>query len=167
MENLILLLEEYWGLTIVSGVTVGSIITLAIMAVRFYFSMRRTQKQSTSLTQDLRVLLKERELQAKKIELDSRITASIFKSLSYLVVSSKLPIEDKIALNEDFLEVKKLMEVSKELTREYASAKLEQIASQVQERGEKTVEMVKDVKEVVIEAVEGASTLLDKYTGSK
>ena len=136
MENLILLLEEYWGLAIVSGVTVGSVITLAVMAVRFYFSMRRTQNQSTSLTKNVNVLLKEREIQAKKIELDSRITASIFKSLSYLVVSSKLPIEDKIALNEDFLEVKKLMEASKELTREYASAKLEQIASQVQEREE-------------------------------
>lgn len=175
MENLILLLEEYWGLTIVGGVTVGSVLTLAIFTVKFFLSMKKTQTDNSVMLKALNLLLQERQLMVEKSEIDSRVTASIFKSLSYLVVSSKLPMEEKLALNADYVEVKRLVEQASIKTQELAQLKLNELVAQVQEKvavvGTTVKATVTDggakAAATISAAVDGATSLIDKYAGTK
>ena len=126
----------------------------------------------------------------EKSEIDSRVTASIFKSLSYLVVSSKLPMEEKLALNADYVEVKRLVEQASIKTQELAQLKLNELVAQVQEKvavagttvkaavtdsGAKATSTISSAvtdggaktASIISAAVDGATSLIDKYAGTK
>ena len=179
MEQIIALLEEYWGLTIVGGITIGGVITLAVMAVKFFISMRKTQTDNATLTQAVSVLMADRQLSVERAELDSRINASIFKTLSYLTMSSKLPLEEKTALITDYTEVKLLMDASMAKAKEQAQLKLNAMVANIQGNVAAAGVAIKDEVAKVGEqvtantatfvsgAVQGVTNLIDKYAGTK
>ena len=190
MDGIISWLQEYWGMSIVGGVTIGSVITLAIFTIKFFLSMKKTQTDNSIMLKALNLLLQERQLMVEKSEIDSRVTASIFKSLSYLVVSSKLPMEEKLALNADYVEVKQLVEQASIKTQELAQLKLNELVAQVQEKvaavgttvkaavtdsGAKATSTISSAvtdggaktASIISAAVDGATSLIDKYAGTK
>ena len=113
MEQVIQFLEEYWGVSIAGGVTVGTLLTFIVVQVKsiLQFNLVRTQStnqlsNSTQLVKDIAqkytaLELRHQELEAKDRYLE-QVNLATFKALSYIVIASKLPIEDKLSLQEEF-----------------------------------------------------------------
>jgi hypothetical protein len=78
-----------------------------------------------------------------------------FKALSYIVIASKLPIEDKLSLQEDF---NKLMAVKPAVSEGTAGVVPETTKAEV------TQEVVAQTVQTVVQA---AGDLLSKYVGAK
>ena len=162
MEQIIQFLEEYWGVSIAGGVTVGTMVTFIIVQVKAILLSRQSSGQLNSssmlvnqIAQKYNALEKQyQELQAKDRYLE-QINLATFKALSYIVIASKLPIEDKLSLQEEF---NKLMLVKPVVSEGSAGVLPEQPKVEVnQEAVAQTVETV----------VKAAGDLLSKYVGTK
>jgi thiamine phosphate synthase YjbQ (UPF0047 family) len=153
MEQIIQFLEEYWGISIASGVTVGTLITFIIVQTK---SIIINNSKNAELSQALKlfnqVTDKHRELEQRYISLEEKhqyleqVNIATFKALSFIVVASKLPSEDKIALQNEF-------------------SKLTTYAPKTVQAVEKIVEVeTKDaVAETIQAVVQTAGSLLTKY----
>lgn len=168
MEGLINFLEENWGVTIVGGVTVGSLIMFSISAIKMFLRDKIRNKEVNAVVSDVltkaesavisvtdrynKTEKENRRLRAEN-EYLQRVVTSTFKAISYLTMASKLPTEEKIVLQSEFTA---LMTPLKEQT----------VKDHVEEVVEEVVEETKqDVTEVVKEVVEKAGSILDKYIG--
>lgn len=168
MEGLINFLEENWGVTIVGGVTVGSLIMFSISAIKMFLRDKIKSREVNAVVSDVltkaesavisvtdrynKTEKENRRLRAEN-EYLQRVVASTFKAISYLTMASKLPTEEKIVLQSEFTA---LMTPLKEQI----------VKDRVEEVVEEAVEETKqDVTEVVKEVVEKAGNLLDKYIG--
>lgn len=164
MEGLINFLEENWGVTIVGGVTVGSLIMFSISAIKMFLRdkiksrevnavvsdvLTKAENAVISVTDRYNKTEKENRRLRDENEYLQRVVASTFKAISYLTMASKLPTEEKIVLQSEFTA---LMTPLKEQT----------VKDSVEEAVEETKQ---DVTEVVKEVVEKAGSLLDKYIG--
>lgn len=169
MEQIIRFLEEYWGVAIFGAGGFGTLVTFTVTQIKALIQNKlRNNKQDALITdnQTLRDELVTRDdartteynknqaeykelLQkyADDQEYFEKVIAVLFKSISYLILASKLPNEDKIDIMQQF------ESVSKQKIKEYAG-KLEPVIKE---------EIVPDVKEIVEQSVEQAKTLLDKY----
>lgn len=169
MEQIIKFLEEYWGVAIFGAGGVGTLVTFTVAQIKALIQNKlRNNKQDALITdnQELRDELVTRDdartaeynktqedykqlLQqyANNQEYFEKVISVLFKSISYLILASKLPNEDKIAIMQQF------ESVSKQKIKEYTD-KIEPIIKE---------EIVPDVKEIVEQSVEQAKTLLDKY----
>jgi integrase len=172
MEQVIEFIEQYWGVTVAGGVTLGSIISFVIVQIKYILQAKtkdveiqgliQSVKSSVNLSKDIKdETHKELEaiLQGKQIVLEENkylkdTQAVMFKAISYLVIASKLPIEEKLALQEDFVRLKE-----RNINIEQIHTK-EPVVPVVPEVVEKEEESIFDnVKEVV----EKTKSLLDKY----
>jgi uncharacterized protein YueI len=168
MEGLINFLEENWGVTIVGGITVGSLIMFSISAIKMFLRDKIRNREVNAVVSDVltkaenavisvtdrynKTEKENRRLRAEN-EYLQRVVTSTFKAISYLTMASKLPTEEKIVLQSEFTA---LMTPLKEQT----------VNDRVEEVVEEAVEETKqDVTEVVKEVVEKAGNLLDKYIG--
>lgn len=168
MEGLINFLEENWGVTIVGGVTVGSLIMFSISAIKMFLRDKIRTREVNAVVSDVltkaesavisvtdhynKTEKENRRLRAEN-EYLQRVVTSTFKAISYLTMASKLPTEEKIVLQSEFTA---LMTPLKEQI----------VKDRVEEVVEEAVEETKqDVTEVVKEVVEKAGNLLDKYIG--
>ena len=163
MEGLIKFLEENWGVTIVGGVTIGSLIMFGISAIKMFLRdkiknreinavvsnvLTRTENAVMSITDRYNKTEKENQRLHAENEYLQRVVASTFKAISYLTMASKLPTEEKIVLQSEF------------------TALLTPLKDRVEEAVVEVVEETKqDVTEVVKDVVEKAGNILDKYIG--
>ena len=129
MENIINFIEQYWGVTLFGGITLGSIITFAITQVKNFISVKslnmenkelgkqinllceQTEKKVAELNKQIEIsaekLLESEKLRAEQSQYFNKVQAATFKSISYLVMSSKLSSEDKASLLATINEVDK------------------------------------------------------------
>lgn len=159
MEGIISFLENYWGYTVVGGFTIGALVTNAVALVK---SIRRTKLRDaeykisfsdlsakfTELMLAYDAAVKENSDLRKQVEYNNRVQALTFKSLAYLTMSSKLPIEEKLALQKEYATINdNVVEVVKEV--------------------EEDIDKLKDNEEVVTEAVAQTEDILNRYIGDK
>lgn len=178
MEQIINFLEQYWGYTIVGGATFGTIITFIVTQIKSLLSSKlkdaklgeqsRTVDKLMTKCEDLCTELSVKELEKqelhKQLELEQKkalvkeqyfeqVQASTFKAIAFLIAASKLPNEDKIALQKEFNSIVKPT-----------------FETYVEEVKETVVPVVEEVKEdtvaVVEETIQKTKSLLDKYTGA-
>ena len=179
MEGLINFLEENWGVTIVGGVTVGSLIMFSISAIKMFLRDKIKSREVNAVVSDVltkaenavisvtdrynKTEKENRRLRAEN-EYLQRVVTSTFKAISYLTMASKLPTEEKIVLQSEFTA---LLTPLKEQTVKEQTVKEQTVKEQtVKDSVEEAVEETKqDVTEVVKEVVEKAGNLLDKYIG--
>ena len=166
MEQVIQFLEEYWGVSIAGGVTVGTLVTFIVVQVKAILqsNLLRTQSNtqlntSSAIVKDIAQKYSALEQRHKELEAKDRyleqVNMATFKALSYIVVASKLPIEDKLSLQEDF---NKLMAVKPAVSEGTAGVVPEAPKAEV------TQEVVAQTVETVVKA---AGDLLSKYVGAK
>ena len=163
MESILNFFEQYWGYTLFGSITVGSLVAFVIAAVKMFLSLRASKKETdeqNNTIASLMSIIKEKDIaqRAKDLELKQQaeyfqqVQAVTFKSLSYLIMASKLSTEDKLALTESF---NKLTNTTPE--------QVQEAHNQVEEKVQEKVEEAEDIKEVVVSTVETAKSLLDKY----
>jgi hypothetical protein len=166
MEQVIQFLEEYWGVSIAGGVTVGTLVTFIVVQVKAILqsNLLRTQSNtqltnSTELVKEIAAKYSSLEQRHKELEAKDRyleqVNVATFKALSYIVIASKLPIEDKIALQEEF---SKLSLVKPTISEGVAGIVPE--LPKVETNQEAIVQTVDTV-------VKAAGDLLSKYVGTK
>jgi hypothetical protein len=166
MEQVIQFLEEYWGVSIAGGVTVGTLVTFIVVQIKAILQSNLLRTQSSNQLSSSSALVKNiaekyesleqrhKELEAKDRYLE-QVNMATFKALSYIVIASKLPIEDKLSLQEDF---NKLMAVKPTVSEGTAGVVPEAPKAEV------TQEAVAQTVQTVVQA---AGDLLSKYVGVK
>jgi uncharacterized membrane protein YcgQ (UPF0703/DUF1980 family) len=166
MEQVIQFLEEYWGVSIAGGVTVGTLLTFIVVQVKSILQFNALRTQSTGQLSNSNQLVKDiaqkynalesrhQELEAKDRYLE-QVNLTTFKALSYIVIASKLPIEDKLSLQEEFNKLMTVKPVVSEGSAGVTPALPKPVVSQ---------EVVAQTVETVVKA---AGDLLSKYVGAK
>ena len=125
METIINFFEQYWGVTIFGSITVGTLITFIVVQAKSIISnkFKGTQLDTATIKLDqlcneLNNKSKENEHLQNKMNEQSQyfeqVQAATFQAISYLVVASKLPTEDKLALQEKFTNLIKDKKFQKE-----------------------------------------------------
>lgn len=159
MEQIIQFLEEYWGVSIAGGVTVGTLVTFIVVQVKsIILNNSKNAELSTAIKQVNEVIAKYEKLEQRYIALEQKhyyleqVNMTTFKALSFIVVASKLPSEDKIALQSEFAKL----------------ANPVVTAPVVKEVVQPIVEETKDVvQETITTVVQAAGNLLTKYINEK
>ena len=177
MDTIINFLEQYWGLTLFGGVSVGTIVTFTITQIKVILKDKVKSKHLDSALSTVDKLCLEldarnkaaeeknaqlqTELNAKTEEMIAKeqyfekVQAATFQAISYLVIASKLPTEDKIALQEKFTSV-----INDKAT-QYKNMLADEVAAV---KAEVTNNIIPDATATVTETVEETKSLLDKYT---
>lgn len=173
MDTIIEFLEQYWGASLFGGVSLGTIITFTVTQIKLILKEKSKSKNLDNALElannlcteldnrnkdnevKLAAMAAENEKMQKKIaEREAyfeKVQAATFQAISYLVIASKLPTEDKIALQEKF----------SNLTKDKVSEYKEVIEEHVNDIKE---EIIPDIKETINDTVEETKSLLDKYT---
>ena len=116
MEAIIQFFENYWGYTLFGGVTLGTLITFSVLMIRQLLASSKTkglfesfQKGLTKLMEDGKEVKERAQLEIEKEKEKNayleQVIAASFEAISYLTMSSKLPIEEKIRLQNKFNEI--------------------------------------------------------------
>jgi len=166
MEQVIQFLEEYWGVSIAGGVTVGTLLTFIVVQVRSIFQFNALRLQNTNQTTNCSQLVKDiaqkyNALEARHQALEAKdhyleqVNVATFKALSYIVIASKLPMEDKLALQAEFTKLLAVKPVVSEGTAGVTPELPKPVVNQ---------EAVVQTVETVVKA---AGDLLSKYVGAK
>lgn len=191
MEQIINFLEQYWGYTLVGGVSLGTVITFTITQIKTLIKDKTKNKnidtmvsKADSLCEELNAREERREQELKqltsKLEAQQdevtkkqleiaekeayfeKVQAATFQAISYLVVASKLPTEDKIALQEKFTTLlnSKAVEYKEVIKDEVIAVKDEVVAV----KDEVIEKIIPDITTTIAATVEETKSLLDKYT---
>ena len=158
MDSIIKFLEAYWGYTLFGGVTIGTLVSFTIFQIKSLLKSKAQSQLVTDIMGDVDKLVDKlnaseeakQQLIKEKAEQD-RVQAVLFKSISYLVAASKLPNEDKIALQKDFV-------LLTQQIKEGTVVAAETIAKDTAET------VVETATEIIEESLERTGNLLDKYT---
>lgn len=166
MEQVIQFLEEYWGVSIAGGVTVGTLLTFIVVQVRSILQFNALRLQNTNQASNSSQLVKDiaqkyNALEARHQALEAKdhyleqVNVATFKALSYIVIASKLPMEDKLALQAEFTKLLAVKPVVSEGTAGVTPELPKPVVNQ---------EAVVQTVETVVKA---AGDLLSKYVGAK
>lgn len=161
MEAIYNFLEQYWGYTLFGGVTFGTIITFIVFNLKSYFKGKENNKAIQAALEQISIVIEQRDAETvAKVKAQSqnmyyqKVQAFLFKAITYLAVSSKLPIEEKIALQEGFAQL-----------RDEAIEAFKPLAEEV---GQDVIDVLEENKDegmaIIEEAAEAAQTLLEKYS---
>lgn len=191
IDQIIDFLEQYWGYSIVGGVTVGTIITFIITQIKSLVSSSTFKKLTNNVVGSLKEqyneaiklldvlkekeaeksalydeLMKVRNEQQKANEYYNQVQAAQFKAFSYIIMASKLTEGDKLELLAEFekLKLPETPVVEEPVVEENDFDKQLEIAEAQQEV---VKEQVVAVAEAIEATVEKAKTLFDKYTKEK
>lgn len=173
MDTIIEFLEQYWGVSLFGGVSLGTIITFTVTQIKIILKEKSKSKNldcalelATNLCTELDNRNKDNELKLANMAAENKkmqneiaereayfekVQAATFQAISYLVIASKLPTEDKIALQEKF------SNLTKTKVSEYKEV-VEKHVNDVEEG------IIPDMKETINDTVEETKSLLDKYT---
>lgn len=155
MEAIIQFFENYWGYTLFGGVTLGTLITFSVLMIRQLLASSKSkglfesfQKSLTKLMEDGKEVKERAQLEIEKEKEKNayleQVIAASFEAISYLTMSSKLPIEEKIRLQNKFNEIV--------------------VKPAVKDVKEDIVpDTVPEIEEVVTTAVARTKTLLDSF----
>lgn len=109
MEPIINFFEQYWGYTLVGGVTIGTIVTTIFLQLRSLGIFRSTNRKVDDVSSQLNVAVtkyeqseKEKTEIAKQNVFLGEVIGTTFKALSYLTLASKLSPDEKLELQKDF-----------------------------------------------------------------
>ena len=191
MEPILQFFEQYWGYTLFGGVTVGTLVVFIITAIKFLVSNLKLkdsngelQKGNEVLKGDINSLLAKLSEQANKLEESrketqkvlaekmaqneyfNKVQATTFEAISYLLMASKLPAEDKASLMKKFNTLTNTSELQVIEASEKAQDKIDNAIVQVNTISNKideTKEKTETTISTVVESVEKAQSLLDKY----
>jgi hypothetical protein len=176
MEAIIEFMQQYWGISVLGTTTVGAIITFIVTTL---MSFSRDKKKNGTIEMLLAEIAKistaaEAKVNAAADKLttaeqqlvvlgdrnkkNEMVTATIFETLSYIVVASKLPIEDKTALLAKYAELAKATAVEVVV----AAA-----PSLLAAPGAVVAAPTVSPMEIIQKAVGTAASLLEKYTVPK
>lgn len=176
MEQIINFLEQYWGQALIGTTTLGTVITFIVTqiqaGVRDKLKNKKVDdvvsKADTLCTElvaqdecrkselsDLKALVQTQQKEiAEKEEYFEKVLAATFQAISYLVIASKLPTEDKIALQEKFTSILNTK----------ASEYKETLKDELQALKDETeAKIIPDMTETITNTVSEAKSLLDKY----
>lgn len=159
MEAIIQFFENYWGYTLFGGVTLGTLGTFSVLMVKQLLASAKSKGLFESFQKDLIKLMEDRkELKERaQVEIEKekeknayleQVVAASFEAISYLTMSSKLPIDEKIKLQNKFNEI-----VVKPAVEDVKEKIVPEVVSEV----------VPEVEEVVTTAVARTKTLLDSF----
>lgn len=166
MDAIIKFLENYWGYTLFGGMSLGTLVTFAWVQIKVLLGDKKKGLVVESLISKLdEQIEKNQSLETtnvalvKQSESFQEVQAVTFKAISYLVLASKLPTEEKLALQEDFSKLKDT------LIKQQSTA----VKTKVKGIVDKSVEESKELAtNVVVESVKQGQSLLEKYvTGDK
>lgn len=177
METIINFLEQYWGYTLFGGVSLGTMITFVVTQIKALLKdknknlnidriVTKANDLCAELTnrneeQEQRIAALTKRISDQQVEMASRneyfekIQAATFQAISYLTIASKLPTEDKIALQQKFTSIleNKAVEYKETLKDEVLA-----LEKEVQEK------IIPDATETIKTTVAETQSLLDKYT---
>ena len=165
MEPIMQFLENYWGYTLFSGVSVGTLVTFIVVQIKTLSAGRlKDTRLGVAVDRIEQLSNKYEQTEEEKTDLAVRnaylekVVATMFKSVSYIVVASKLPTEDKLALESEFIRLMEEAKSSGLTVVTAAKTKLVETAKDVfdQEKG--------TVASIIATTVDQTKTLLDKYT---
>ena len=184
MENIINFIQTYWGYTLFGSVTLGTLITFTIVLIKTILSnkgkdlsiiqlqklvstMKTEMEKKTEENNNLISNLQQYQISSnKKDEYMHQIVSTMFKSISFLVMASKLPSEDKEALEQDLqnLKLTSTEEFKVKLTQydEHLTDAIKTGEDQIVEDVVKDV-VVPDAIDTVQNTIEKTQTLFDKY----
>jgi hypothetical protein len=155
MEQIIQFLEEYWGVSVAGGLTVGTLVTFIVVQVKSIILNNAKNAEVTQAIKTFNQLTeKYNQLEQRYIALEEKhqyleqVNLATFKALSFIVVASKLPSEDKIALQTEFAKLTTFA------PKPAQPLPLEKLAPA------ETKDVVAETVQTVVEA---ASSLLTKY----
>jgi transcription initiation factor IIF auxiliary subunit len=192
MEPILQFFEQYWGYTLFGSVTVGTLVVFIITAIKFLMSNLKLkdsngelQKGNEVLKGNINTLLAKLSEQANKLEESkketqkvlaekvaqneyfNKVQATTFEALSYLLMASKLPSEDKASLLKKFNTLTNTSEQQVVEASERAQDKITNVVEQVNTVSNKIDETKQKAEAAVTEvvaSVEKAQSLLDKYS---
>lgn len=188
MEPILQFFEQYWGYTLFGGVTVGTLVVFIITAVKFIVSNVNLKDGNESLKTNINNLLgklseqsaqleaTKKQLQetviakAKQNEYFNKVQSTTFEALSYLLMASKLPAEDKASMMKKFNELTNTTEEQVVLASTNAEVKITNAVSQVNtvmNNIEDTKEKAQTAVAEIASSVEKAQSLLDKYNNTE
>lgn len=165
MEAIINFFEQYWGITLFGSVTFGTLVTFIVVQVKDIISNKFKGTQldtAVSKVDELCTELNKRNEENNKLQNElveqqqyfEQVQAVTFQAISYLVVASKLPTEDKIALQEKFTNLVQTK------TAEYTNLIKDEVQSIQTKVSE---EIIPDAISSVENTVNETKSLLDKY----
>ena len=166
MDAIIQFLEKYWGYTLVGGMSLGTLVTFSWVQIKVLLGNKKKGFLVESLMSKLdEQIEKNKSLETTNVALVNQsesfqeVQAVTFKAISYLVLASKLPTEEKLALQEDFSKLKNTL-----IKQQSTSVKTE-----VKGIVDKSIEESKELAtNIVVETVKQGQSLLEKYvTGDK
>jgi len=109
MEQIIQFLEEYWGVSIAGGITFGTIITFIVVQIKTLLmnSLRNTQIgdvlfQANQVVNTFQQLEQRHKALETEVKYTEQVNLATFKAIAYIVMASKLPIEEKLAIQKEF-----------------------------------------------------------------
>lgn len=189
MEQILEFINRYWGYSLVGGVTVGALVMFAVTAIKLFASSKGKDTkliEATELVKDLAKQASNKDAQiitftdyintqqreaAARDEYNAKIISTLFKSVTYLAMASKLPTEDKEALIASMNTLNAIAPMSREeihvaATTEISTANVlsnitEKIASAV--TTEENATTVQQVTENIKETINVAQTLFSRY----
>ena len=165
MEAIINFFEQYWGITLFGSVTFGTLVTFIVVQVKDIISNKFKGTQLDTAVNKVDELcneLNKRNEENNKLQTElatqqqyfEQVQAVTFQAISYLVVASKLPTEDKIALQEKFTNLVQTK------TAEYTNLIKDEVQSIQTKVSE---EIIPDAVSSVENTVNETKSLLDKY----
>ena len=163
MEAIIQFFENYWGYTLFGGVTLGTLITFSVLMIRQLLASSKSkglfesfQKSLTKLMEDGKEVKERAQLEIEKEKEKNayleQVIAASFEAISYLTMSSKLPIDEKIRLQNKFNEI-----VVKPAVKDVKENIVPDTVPEV------VPDTVPEIEEVVTTAVARTKTLLDSF----
>lgn len=165
MNDIINFVEQYWGVALFGSVSVGSVVSFVVVQVKYMIQNRKKDVQIDALLQKNDELIKtnrtkdeETKQLIAKSQRNEEIMGVTFKAISYLVVASRLPIEDKLSLQADFKALKDTVAVDLSKVAKDAQGQVTEAAKEILDENADAVETI------VKGAVDTASSLLDRYT---
>lgn len=176
MEQIINFLEQYWGQALIGTTTLGTVITFIVTQIKAAIRDKIKNRNVDTVVSKADALCKElserderREVEMKQLESQvasqqkeiaekeayfEKIQAATFQAISYLVVASKLPTEDKIALQEKFTTILSTKNTEyKEVLKEEVEAFKNEVVETI----------IPDATETINTTIEETKSLLDKY----
>lgn len=154
-------LKQYWGHTIIGSLTVGALVLGIIASLKSIIKAKLGSVQANSIKQSVtdfndkcqetvNKLLENNNKLQHQLKYEHYVQTVLFKAISYLITASKLPTEEKLALQREFVS---LSEYANKIDDALETAKpLEEIIEDL------------DITTVIDETSKRAKTLLDKYT---
>lgn len=119
METIINFLEEYWGVALLGGTTVGTLVTFVVVQIKMFarnkikdIQLGSAERTVLSVTEDVKRLIgrvkeleEEKQMYINRNLYTDKVIASVFETLSYLAMESKMGVDVKKKVLETFTRI--------------------------------------------------------------